>query len=212
MINEDGILYGLSYIINYIKDIFLQLLYNKGILSRKEARLEEIKYEYESLVQDYDIYKQDPKGNQDMIEDLKQRALNLKNSIDEYNSTSGEELERTNSDYVQSVVSSPTTPSNQPETISSPVPVNSINVGDVTSSIDDMSQKCWNQYWSKYCKGSLSGKELGRCKAKGVDVAVNLIRRNLYLCKKTNDPSGCFNTITNLLNVWKQRKLDYLRS
>ena len=208
LLHEGKIIKGLKNVINYIKSIFLELLYSRGILSKREDKLDDIKIAYNQLMQDYSNYKQDPEGNQELVSDLIDRARELKGDIEEYKSIPEIDtpLSQGDGDYEEVETSSDTLMNNTSTTSTGG------SVGDVTSYLDTSSNKVWSDCWEKNCKGKLSGKELKQCKARCVDIAVRYFQKKIYLCRNTEDPQGCLNTLKNLLDVWKQRKLEYLRS
>lgn len=204
---REGMLGSVGTALSYIKKTFLDVLYSKGILSRKKAKWNEISTSYNQVLADYEKFKEDPENNKELSASIKDRLNKLKAEVEEYKSMPDQ------SPVYNAPSKSPSSRKSRqkPEEVESRSSGGTESVGETTTAIDLLSTQVWRKYWKDQC-GKFSGKELNRCKAKGVNVALRVIRSKLNKCQRTIDPEGCKQTLINLIRTWKKRKIDYMRS
>lgn len=197
---------GIGKIISYIGNIISKILHKIITPIRGRTKLKAIVNRYNKIRKEYELYKSDPEKNKGEEARLRTKVHGLRMEINEYREfmaypapqfrpRTGEEMSAQYSD--------PSQPKPQTTRVGS-------SVGELTTAIEAASTLVWRKYWKERC-GKFQGKDLSRCKAKGADQAMRLVRAKLYTCDKTADPEGCKQTLKNLIKTWEERKREYLR-
>lgn len=194
---ESNITTSLKLIFNvilFVKDTLYPFLYNRVYYSNyKQSVVSEFKSRYDELVSEFEAIKNSPTSTEEDKIVLFNKITTLKDDLNRFK----------NDNVVRPPVKQPTVDT-EPS-----VSYGGAYVGDVTSKIDELANDKWRAYWKTRC-GSYTGKELNRCKARGVDLAINLINVRMSNCNQTVDPLGCKNTLNRMIARWKDRKVGYL--
>ena len=204
-----GVVLGiLAYVHKYLTPIASILI--KG--TTKQLAYMSLKRRYNKLLYTYNKLKDDDEVGDVIKNALINRAKKLKGDIDNFKS--GLPADTKSEPEVNTDVEPVNTDTENPNTNDSPEPQTPAKrqgtpVGQVTAKVDAEALAAWQAMWKGKC-GSLEGKELQGCKARAADRALNKVRSGLSYCSRTDNPEGCRQTLSNLIQHWTERKRKYV--
>jgi len=206
---QEGYFEKIYNILQYIKKNLLYIIFGTTDNPEISNKIDEIKQNYNIISNDFVQLQNNPDSTEEDKNNLRKRIEQLKQSvIDVKNMKEG--IPEADNDIVVSNSEFPISTSNDMNTSQYTGYKGTESVGKTTESTDIAATYIWRKYWKTRC-GNISGKKLNQCKARGVDLAIGLIKSKLRLCNNTVDPDGCKQTLNNMINKWNEKKKEYLK-
>ena len=206
---QEGYFEKICNILQYIKKNLLYIIFGTTDNPEISNKIDEIKQNYNIISNDFVQLQNNPDSTEEDKNNLRKRIEQLKQSvIDVKNMKEG--IPEADNDIVVSNSEFPISTSNDMNTSQYTGYKGTESVGKTTESTDIAATYIWRKYWKTRC-GNISGKKLNQCKARGVDLAIGLIKSKLRLCNNTVDPDGCKQTLNNMINKWNEKKKEYLK-
>jgi len=206
---QEGYFEKIYNILQYIKKNLLYIIFGTTDNPEVSNKIDEIKQNYNIISNDFVQLQNNPDSTEEDKNNLRKRIEQLKQSvIDVKNMKEG--IPEADNDIVVSNSEFPISTSNDMNISQYTDYKGTESVGKTTESTDIAATYIWRKYWKTRC-GNISGKKLNQCKARGVDLAIGLIKSKLRLCNNTVDPDGCKQTLNNMINKWNEKKKEYLK-